>query len=102
MFFWARGRPDEAVALMERALRVDPGNVESRIMMADFLVQAGRLDEGLSHYKDIADAEPSEPRPLLGMAEVLKRRGAMSGAIDVLRKTYELSRDVVGMRTLCA
>jgi TolB-like protein len=57
LFFWARGRPEDAVALMERALRVDPGNVESKIMMADFLVQAGRLDEALSDYRAIADAD---------------------------------------------
>ena len=64
MFYWARGRPDDAVALMERALRVDPGNVESRIMMGDFLAQAGRLDEAINYYRAIVETEPSGPGPL--------------------------------------
>jgi serine/threonine-protein kinase len=102
MFYWARGRPEDAVALMERALRVDPGNIESRTMMADFLAQAGRLDEATNSYKAIAEAEPSEPRPLFGLAEVLKRRGDVKGAIDVLRKAYELSIEESGTQALAA
>ncbi len=102
MFFWARGRPEDAVSLMERALRVDPGNLESRVMMADFLVQAGRLDEALSGYRAISVAEPSEPRPLFGVAEVLRRRGDVTGAIDALRKAYQLSMDEEGVRALAS
>ena len=37
MFLWARGRADEAAAVLERALRDDPGNLESRINLADYL-----------------------------------------------------------------
>ena len=51
LFFVAIGRPDEAVALVERALVVDPGNLESRAMLGSFLVQAGRLDEALRVYE---------------------------------------------------
>jgi serine/threonine-protein kinase len=102
MFFWARGRPEDAVALMERALRVDPANVESRTMMADFLAQAGRLDEAVSFYTAIIEAEPSEPRPLFGLAEVLKRRGDVKSAIDILRKAYELSKEETGTHALAA
>ena len=100
LFFWARGRPEEAVALMERALRVDPGNVESSIMQCDFVAQAGRLDEALGCYKGIAAAGPAEPRTLFGLAEVLKRRGDMRGAIDTLRKAYELTMEERGTQAL--
>jgi len=98
VFFWSRGRPDEAIALIERALRVDPGNVESRIMLANGLAQAGRLDEAIEHYQAIAREEPA--RPLFGLAEVLRRRGDVSGAIEALRKAYELSGEEHGTRAL--
>ncbi|MEP6994285.1 MAG: protein kinase [Acidobacteriota bacterium] len=91
LFFWARGRTEEAVALLERALEVDPGNLTSKNMMADFLAQAGRLEEAIAVYRAAIEAEPSSPRPLFGLAEVLKRRGEVAGAIENLRKAYELS-----------
>lgn len=102
MFFWARGWPDEAVALVERALRVDPGNLESRIMLGDFLAHAGRLDDAIAYYRAILEIAPADARPLFGLAEVLKRKGDVQGAISTLRKTYELSGDEVGARALAA
>jgi tetratricopeptide (TPR) repeat protein len=87
---------------MERALRVDPGNVELRIMMADFLAHAGRLEDAIGYYRAIAEAEPANSRPLLGLAEVLRRRGDVKGAIDALRKAYQLAGDEHGTQLLTA
>ena len=69
------GEPDEAVALIERALVVDPGNLESRVMLGNFLLQAGRLDDALRVYAAIGAEVPEDPRPLFGAADVYKRRG---------------------------
>jgi tetratricopeptide (TPR) repeat protein len=102
LFFWARGRPDEAVALMERALRVDPENLESRIMLADLLAQAGRLEEAIGHYRAIMEDEPSNASPLFGLADVLRRRGDLTGATFALRKAYELSGEDHGVKALAA
>ncbi len=100
--FWARGKVEEAVALMERALRVDPGNVATKINLGDFLAQAGRLQEAIGYYKAAVAAESSDPRPLFGLAEVLKRLGDARGAIDTLRKAYELSGEEAGAKALAA
>jgi eukaryotic-like serine/threonine-protein kinase len=100
MYFWARGRPDDAVALIERALRVDPANLESRIMMGDFLAEAGRLDEAVKQYEAIAASDPSSPVPLFGLAEILRRRGDMARAIDTLRKAYTLTEEDAGIKAL--
>jgi tetratricopeptide (TPR) repeat protein len=100
LYFWARGRPDESVALMERALRLDPGNLESRIMLADFLVQAGRLDDAAAYYRAILDVAPGDPRPWFGVAEVERRRGDIAEAISSLRKAYELTEQEVGVSIL--
>jgi eukaryotic-like serine/threonine-protein kinase len=97
---WARGRSEEAVALTEKALRVDPGNFATQSMMGDFLAHAGRLDEAIGYYKAAMEGEPSDPRPLFGLAEVLKRRGDIAGAIASLRKGYELSGEEIGAKAL--
>jgi eukaryotic-like serine/threonine-protein kinase len=100
LFFWIRGRPDEAVSLMDRALRLDPGNLESRIMMGGLLAQAGRIDDAIRYYMAITEIAPSDPRPLFGLAEVYKRRGNIEGAIETLRKAYELSGEEHAARAL--
>lgn len=93
LFFVAIGRPDEAVALAERALEVDPGNLESRVMLGNFLLQAGRLDDALRVYDAFTTEFPDDPRPLFGAAEVHKRRGQFTKAAEARRKAYELSEN---------
>ncbi len=102
LYYWARGRADESVSLMERALRADPGNLESRIMLGGFLAQAGRLDDAINYYKAIVATAPGDPRPLFGVAEVLKRRGDVKGAIETLRKAYQLAGDEPGAQALAS
>jgi len=86
------------VALLRRAMAADPGNLESRIMFANFLAQAGQLDEAMQVYAEIARAEPSDPRPLYGEAEVLRRRGDIARAVDARRKACQLANDDDGLR----
>ncbi len=100
MFLWACGRADEAAAVLERALRTDPGNLESRINLGDYLAHAGRLDEAVAQYRAVIDTEPTHPAPLYGLADVLKRRGDVAGAIPALRKAYELDGEEQGAAAL--
>jgi serine/threonine-protein kinase len=97
---WARGQSEEAVALMEKALRVDPGNLVSKIMLANFLAQAGRLEEAIRSYRAALEVEPSDPRSLFGLAEALRRRGDVKGAIEARRKAYEVSGEEDGAKAL--
>ena len=100
IFFWARGWPDQAVSLIERALKVDPGNLESRIMLANVLSHSGRLDDASAYYRALVDVAPSDPRPLFGLAEVLSRKRDVVNAISALRQAYALSEEEEGARAL--
>jgi eukaryotic-like serine/threonine-protein kinase len=93
VFFVAIGRADEAVALIERALVVDPDNLESRVMLGNFLVEDGRLDDALRVYASIGAEMPEDPRPLFGAADVYKRRGDFARAADARGKAHELAGD---------
>jgi TolB-like protein/Tfp pilus assembly protein PilF len=100
MYLWARGRPDEAASLVERSLRTDPGNLESRINLADFLAHAGRLDESVAQYRAVIDTDPTSPSPHYGLAQALKLRGDVKGAIAALKKAYELDTEERGVAAL--
>jgi len=97
-----RGRADDAVAIVEGALQHDPANLESRVMLGDILVQAGRLDEAIKSYTATAASAPDDARPLFGLADILKRRGEIAGAIETLRKAYDLSGEDYGVEALAA
>ena len=100
LYYWALGRADEAAALMDRALRLDPGNVASKMMRANFLSHAGRLDDAIAEYRSIAEADSSSPEALYGLGDALRRKGDVRGAIESLRKAYELTGEEVGARAL--
>jgi serine/threonine-protein kinase len=100
IYLWARGRPDEAAALVERSLRTDPGNLESRINLADFLAHAGRLDESVAQYRAVIDTDPAYASPYYGLAQALKLRGDVAGAISALKKAYELDGEERGEAAL--
>ena len=93
VFFVAIGKADEAVTLVERALVVDPGNLETRVMLGNFLLQAGRLDDALRVYAGIGSETPEDPRPLFGTADVYKRRGDFVRAAELRRKAHALDGD---------
>jgi tetratricopeptide (TPR) repeat protein len=79
--------------LVERALVVDPGNLETRVMLGNVLLQAGRLDDALRVYAAIGSEAPEDPRPLFGTADVYKRRGDFVRAAESRRRAHALDGD---------
>ncbi len=102
LLLWARGRTEEAGAVMEKARRADPGNLILTIATGDFLAQSGRLKEAIGLYRAAMVSDPSDPRPLFGLAEVYRRQGDVRGAIDTLRKAYDVTGEEDGAKALAA
>jgi len=100
LLLWSRGQIGEALALMKTARRVDPGNLALTITTADYLKKAGKLGEAAALYRSAMATEPSDPRAWFGLAEVLRRQRDLTGAIDALRKAYELSGEDDGVKVL--
>ena len=100
LLLWSRGRTEEALAIMEKARRIDPGNLAFTITTADYLKKAGRLEEAAALYRAAMEGDPSDPRALFGLAEVLRRQGDVAGAIAALRKAYELTGEDDGVKAL--
>jgi len=102
LLLWASGRTEEALAVIEKARRVDPGNLSLTIDSADYLAKAGRLEDAIGRYRAAMELEPSDSRAFFGLAEVLRRQGDVKGAIAALRKAYELSGEDDGVKALAA
>jgi uncharacterized protein YjbI with pentapeptide repeats len=92
-----RGRPDEAVELLERAVELPLSPAEragALVELGDTLLEAGRLDQAEVRFTEAAAVEDvDEPTAFaagMGGAEVLRRQGDLEGAaaaLEALRPT---------------
>ncbi len=71
-------------------------------MLGNYLAQAGKLDEAIRYYREAVEVEPSDPRPLFGLAEALKRQGKIEEAIETRRKAYALAGEEDGGTALAS
>lgn len=82
---WA-GRHTRAVAAFDRALVLDPGNVEARLLRAQTLGWAGRLLAARKAYDDVLNDDPANSRAIAGRARVLSWRGRHREAVAALSR----------------
>jgi spermidine synthase len=71
----SEGRDAEAVALLGRALRRAPGQVEVRRALVELLVSGERWADAEPHLRWLAEAEPDDPYLRLDLAQALDRQG---------------------------
>jgi tetratricopeptide (TPR) repeat protein len=90
LFFVATERPDEAVALLKRALEVDPDNLETRLMLGNFL-EARHPKEALQVYDRIIAEVSEDWRAWFGRADVYKGLSDFPGAAEARLKALGLA-----------
>lgn len=86
------GRGDDAHQALERALQLDPGNAEARLLIAESLRERGDYAAALPLYREIAAAEPLNPRARQGLALLLLHQDDRGGARKELLEMVQLSR----------
>ena len=72
--FGAQGRPTEAIAAMEQAVRLDTANVAGHVNLAVAYAQAGRLVDARREAQTALDLKPDYERARK-LLEALKRAG---------------------------
>jgi len=85
----ATGHPEDAVFLLHGVLSAQPSCVPALEVLADALLEAGKLDEAFSALKT-ALLGSEKPDLLLSLGEVEMRRGHVSGARDAFRRVVEI------------
>ena len=98
------GQPMDAIRVYEKIVRLDKDDLDSRRKLAGLFREQGFKDAGAEQMDEIADAmlakddvdaaeklfneardlSPAHPRTLLGLVEVLKRRGRKMEALELL------------------
>ena len=95
------GRPDEAMAQIERALELDPFNVLTQAFNGIDLLMVRRYDDVIVQMKAVVRTVPNHPMGLGGLMQAYQMKGMDEEALEALRTLYDSrdDRDVVAALT---
>jgi tetratricopeptide (TPR) repeat protein len=82
----------------QRALELDPGRIELKAPLAQNQSLAGRFDEALKTYQELAAANPQDAEPYLGMSQVYREQKKFADAREMLDKAKSLDPDNLDIR----
>ncbi|WP_237479968.1 tetratricopeptide repeat protein [Lichenibacterium dinghuense] len=88
-------RPDEAAALLDRAIAERPDHALARMNRAVFHQRAGRFDEALADFRRTLELAPDDPRAYHNVGYMLQRIEQPRAAIPFLEHAIRLKPDLV-------
>ncbi|MHC4599341.1 MAG: tetratricopeptide repeat protein [Planctomycetota bacterium] len=88
-----RGQWKRAAVHLEEALAVNPGDLETRMHLAEALCALNRFENAHHQFEKILDAKPDSSRALRALGFMFSRAQEYERAIDVLEKAVKLDPD---------
>ncbi len=88
-------KPKEAAAAYQRALDLEPDNLDTERGLANALLADGQLDPALKVLQQIVAAEPQDAQSQIHISEIERRQGHYDQALATLKKAKPLAQDSV-------
>ncbi len=82
----------------KKAIELDPSRVELKQALAQELAMAGRYDEAIKTYQEMADSNQQDASPYLGMAQIYRDQKKLDLARQVLEKAKKLDPGNIEIR----
>jgi tetratricopeptide (TPR) repeat protein len=89
---------DKAAVALQRALQLAPDNGRLKRGLALDLLFAGKLDEALKAYQELAAEEPQEPAHRVRIAEIYRQKHNFEAARSSLKEAKRLDPESVDVR----
>ncbi len=86
-------KPKEAAEAYQRALDLEPGNLDSERGLANALLVQGKLDEAMKQFSAILATEPNDVQSQIRIADILRRQGHYEEALASLKKAKAQTKD---------
>ncbi len=83
-------QPKDAIAAYQRAVDLEPGDMDTMDALAQALLNNDQLDEALKEYKELADANPDNAEILVHIAEIERRQHKYEDALATVRKALKI------------
>jgi predicted TPR repeat methyltransferase len=84
------GRNEEAIPVLEKAVRLRPGFAEAENNLGTALTNQGRNEESLGHFQKALDANPASVDTLDNLANTLAALGRIDEALAAYLKSLEI------------
>ena len=91
----------DALKAFDRAIATDPMNTDAKVRLGELFLEKYNFAEAQSSFEDALQANPKNPRALLGAAMRLQADG-QPGGDSLLRASLNINPDYVEARTLHA
>ena len=91
LYLEADGRPEEAVAVLERATTLDPLNLPVRDYLGKAHTSCGQYDEALAQFDQVLELDPEFRSALEGKGWTYLLMGRLDDAIDTFERVRDLT-----------
>ncbi|MBC3875267.1 tetratricopeptide repeat protein [Undibacterium flavidum] len=88
-----QGRVNEALSVLESALKADPLHAPARQLLISLLLENKRYEEAIRELRQGLVVEPTQLNFSMILARLLVERAKLPDAIDVLQKNINLAQD---------
>ncbi|PYB68819.1 hypothetical protein DMB44_02855 [Thermoplasma sp. Kam2015] len=79
------GRYEKARAIADRGLKLDPGNVQLKLLLARSLYGMGKINESLNFYRDVCESQPENTEAVYEMIDILYNHGRTKEYAEALK-----------------
>ena len=86
-------RSKEAAEAYQRALDLEPGNIDAERGLANDLLSEGKLDEAMKEFNVVLSTEPNDVQSTIRIADIERRQGHYEYALATLQKAKGLTKD---------
>lgn len=80
------GQYEESILAFEKAIQIDPKNVDARLGLAKAYVAVGRTDDAITVLEEAMGIDAKRPEPYIELAEIYISRGEYEKAIEILEQ----------------
>lgn len=91
------GRIKDAIATCRAGLARHPGYLSARVTLGRALLELGELDAAQHELNEVRRVAPENLAAIRGLAEVHRRRGELSEALEQYRSAFELAQNDPGI-----
>ncbi|HEU5341282.1 tetratricopeptide repeat protein [Edaphobacter sp.] len=83
----------DAIAAYQRALDLDPDNLDTERSLANALLNDGQLNESLKIFNQVVSTEPQDAQSQIHISEIERQQGHYDQALATVEKAKSLVRD---------